>query len=75
MAFYDKLNKTLQMIDDYQLEYPVVLDRNGDVTEQYNFQFVPSTFFIDENGVIRNMVQGIMAKEVVLSEIERTRQN
>lgn len=75
MAFYDKLNKTLELIDELELDYPVILDRNGDVTEAYNFQFVPSTFFVDENGIIQNMVQGLMGKEAILEEIERTRRD
>ena len=74
MAFYDKLNKTLELIDDLELNYPVLLDRDGSVTEKYNFKFTPATFFIDGNGIIRSMYYGIFGKDVLLEEIEKTRQ-
>jgi len=74
MAFYDKLNKTLELIEDLELNYPVLLDRDGTVTDQYNFKFTPATFFIDENGIIRNMYYGIFGEDVLLEEIEKTRQ-
>jgi len=74
MAFYDKLNKTLDLIEDLELNYPVLLDRDGNVTDQYNFQFTPATFFIDGKGIIRNMYYGIFGEDVLLEEIEKTRQ-
>jgi len=74
MAFYDKLNKTLELIEDLELNYPVLLDRDGNVTEQYNFQFTPATFFIDGKGIIRNMYYGIFGKDILLEEIEKTGQ-
>jgi peroxiredoxin len=74
MAFHDKLNKTLDLIKELDLNYPVVLDRDGKVTEQFYFPFTPATFFIDEEGIVRNMIQGIIGKDYLLEEIERTRQ-
>ncbi|MBA4601187.1 thiol-disulfide oxidoreductase ResA [Thermoactinomyces mirandus] len=44
--------------DQYGLTFPVLLDRNRDVTRLYQVGPIPSTFFIDKDGKISNKVEG-----------------
>ncbi|WP_054949268.1 TlpA family protein disulfide reductase [Numidum massiliense] len=51
--------------------FPVLMDENGDVAEQYAVLAVPSTFMIDENGVVVERVQGLVPAETLQALIEQ----
>jgi peroxiredoxin len=40
-------------VDRNQVTYTIVLDPDGAVTERYRVQFIPTSFFIDVDGIIR----------------------
>jgi peroxiredoxin len=40
------------------LKFPILLDSNGRVTRIYQIQALPTTFFIDRQGIIRNVTLG-----------------
>ncbi len=42
-----------QFIKDNDLSFPVLLDTDGSVGQDYKVSGIPTTFFIDENGVIQ----------------------
>ena len=41
-----------------ELSLPVLLDTNQEVARGYYIQYIPSTFFIDKNGIIQDMKVG-----------------
>ncbi|MBI1801653.1 MAG: TlpA family protein disulfide reductase [Chloroflexi bacterium] len=41
-----------------QLNFPVGLDRDGAIGARYQIRALPTTFFIDRNGVIQDVVYG-----------------
>ncbi len=43
---------------EYGLTFPIGLDRDGQATRLYQVRALPSTFFIDRDGVIRRVVVG-----------------
>lgn len=43
---------------EFGLPFPVALDRTGDVTNAYRLLGLPTTFFIDRNGVVRSVFRG-----------------
>src|SRR5690625_675861 len=47
-----------RFLDKYELTFPVVHDKTREVMDEYNIGPIPSTFFIDENGVIVEYVKG-----------------
>jgi peroxiredoxin len=51
-----------QAVRDFALEYGLTfaigLDRDGQATRQYQVRALPSTFFIDREGIIRRVVVG-----------------
>ena len=53
-------------IDDFGIPYPVVLDRDGDVAGTWRIggpnRGVPSTYFIDADGVVRKVVFGYVTE-------------
>ncbi len=40
------------------LTFPIVLDRDGSVARQYRLLGLPSTFFVDRQGIIRTVIVG-----------------
>ena len=40
------------------LTFPIVLDRDGQATEDYLLQSLPTTYFIDRQGIIRDIAIG-----------------
>jgi len=45
-------------VDDFGMEFPVVLDKRGSVSDTYRLIGLPMTYFIDREGVIRSVFQG-----------------
>jgi thiol-disulfide isomerase/thioredoxin len=53
------------------LTFPILLDRDGAVSQRYLLRALPSTFFIDRQGVIRSVVfGGPMTEAVIQTKVE-----
>lgn len=52
-----------QFINKHDLTFPVVHDKNNDVLDLYKVKPLPSTFFIDAEGVIVDKVEGALTLE------------
>jgi cytochrome c biogenesis protein CcmG, thiol:disulfide interchange protein DsbE len=50
----------------YQLGFPILLDKAGDATREYQISSMPTSFFIDKEGVIRELVIGGPMTEALL---------
>jgi peroxiredoxin len=54
------------------LTFPIPLDRTGGVSAAYNVRGLPTTFFIDQEGVIREVVVGgPMSEALIQSRVEK----
>jgi peroxiredoxin len=53
---------------EFGINYPIVFDRDGDVAGTWRIggpnQGVPSTYFIDRDGVVRKVVFGTVTKKL-----------
>ncbi len=45
-------------VDDFGMDFPVALDKRGAVSDEYRIIGLPMTYFIDREGVIRNVFRG-----------------
>jgi thiol-disulfide isomerase/thioredoxin len=43
---------------EYGMDYPVLVDRDGEVGDEYRLLGLPTTFFIDANGVAQSIFRG-----------------
>ena len=62
--------------DEFFIDFPLVLDEGGDLTNIYSPIGLPTTWFIDQDGVIRFTFSGPMTKEslqVILDDVEAGR--
>lgn len=58
-------------IAELGLTFPVPLDRTGAVSAAYILRGLPSTYFIDREGVIRSVVVGgPMSESLIQSKVE-----
>ena len=58
-------NTAKSFIDDNKYSFPVLLDSDQNVTNQYNIKGIPTSFFIDKEGnVVSSKVGGISLEEM-----------
>lgn len=57
-TFQDSEAGAAQFVREFSLTFPVALDRAGEVSRSYLLRALPTTFFIDRSGVIRQVVLG-----------------
>ncbi|MFC1874855.1 redoxin domain-containing protein [Chloroflexota bacterium] len=49
----ESLSKVRSFMQDNGYSFPVLLDTNNDVAQEYNVTGIPATFFIDKDGIIQ----------------------
>lgn len=60
--------------DIARLTFPIVLDRTGQVAALYRITAIPTSFFIDKDGVVREMQIGAMSKTLMQSKFQKAMQ-
>jgi peroxiredoxin len=66
MSSQDSLPQAASFVQELGLSFPILLDRNGEVARLYQSRALPSTFFVDTEGVIYRVVIGGPISEVLL---------
>ena len=70
-TFQDNEFDVKDFVAEYNLSFPILLDRSGDVSQQYQLRGLPSTYFIDRRGVIQAVIVGGPMKDTTIrSKIE-----
>ncbi|MGD8191243.1 TlpA family protein disulfide reductase [Brevibacillus ginsengisoli] len=49
-----------EFIKKYQFDFPILLDEKGEVADRYKIQAIPTTFFIDKQGIVQQTVIGMI---------------
>ena len=57
-----------RFMEDNGLSFPVLLDTSESVAREYNIRYIPTTFFIDKDGIARDIKIGAFLNK---AEIER----
>jgi len=65
-TFQDSLPDAQAFVQQLGLTFPILLDREGSVSRRYLLRALPSTFFIDRQGVIRAVIVGGPMSEATL---------
>ncbi len=56
--------------DEYDLSFPILLDNDDKVSAQYAIEPIPSTFFIDRNGFVKNVYIGELDEQSAEENIQ-----
>lgn len=62
----DDVTQALSFAQSLGLSFPILLDTNGEVSRKYQVQALPSTFFVDSQGIIQEIVIGGPISEALL---------
>jgi thiol-disulfide isomerase/thioredoxin len=73
IAVEDTRAAVTQYVEEAKLVFPVALDLNSTVKRAYRIFGPPATFFIDGNGVIRDMVIGPVTAERAREGLKKAR--
>jgi peroxiredoxin len=60
--------KVKEFMQSYGLSFPVLLDTNEKVAQVYNIRYIPTTFFIDGDGIIQVKIIGAFPNEAAIEE-------
>jgi cytochrome c biogenesis protein CcmG, thiol:disulfide interchange protein DsbE len=66
----DDLNSVGDVIADESLTYTILLDRDDEISRIYNIQYLPTSIFIDANGIIREIVIGGITENEFRDKVE-----
>jgi cytochrome c biogenesis protein CcmG/thiol:disulfide interchange protein DsbE len=71
MTSEDSTSDVSAFVQEFGLTFPIALDRDGLARERYQLLGLPSTYFIDESGIIRSVVVGgPMGEATIRSKVE-----
>ncbi|MDF0728027.1 TlpA disulfide reductase family protein [Cytobacillus sp. S13-E01] len=59
----DTVKGAQEFVDDYGFEFPVLLDEKGEVGKVYQALSIPTSYFVDRNGIIQNKMIGITSPD------------
>jgi peroxiredoxin len=66
VTYQDSHRAAAEFVEQFGLTFPVALDHTGEVGRQYQLRALPTTFFIDPEGIIRKVVIGGPIHEATL---------
>src|SRR6266498_4881598 len=71
MTSQDAAEKIAPFVNEQALTYPILLDETGDMATAYQMKSLPSSFFINQDGIINEVViGGPMAEALLRTRIE-----
>lgn len=71
MTYQDTFENIEPFIDEYELTFPILLDQSNSVGSAYQLRSLPSSFFIDREGIVNEIViGGPMAEALLRTRVE-----
>jgi len=67
----DELSKVQQLVTDLGLSNPVLLDEGEAFWNTYLVQFLPTSFFIDSQGIIRHIQLGSASEDQIRANVDQ----
>lgn len=67
---YDKLEDAKKFVEEYHYTFPVLLDEKEEVYRRYNGIAFPTNVLIDKNGVIQEVIVGILPPEELEAKLK-----
>lgn len=67
----DTWDEALAFVEEFGITYPAVRDSKGEIAEKYQMFGLPTTVFIDKDGIIRSKFVGPFLGQEGLKELER----
>lgn len=71
LTFNDYFDGMKKYVEENKYTFPVLLDETGDVAADYQILPIPTTFIVDEKGVIVRKFQGAMTRDQIMDAIRK----
>jgi peroxiredoxin len=71
VAVSDQAEKTKQFMEKHMLSFPAGLDLSGDVQEAYGVYGLPTTVFVDKQGITNYLHPGSVTERLLRHEIDK----
>ncbi|GIN73346.1 thiol:disulfide interchange protein tlpA [Bacillus sp. J14TS2] len=65
------LEKVVDFIDDYELTFPVLVDKGNEAAILFRISPIPTSYLINSDGTIHNMAFGALNYELMIQEFEK----
>ncbi|QGQ97432.1 TlpA family protein disulfide reductase [Paenibacillus psychroresistens] len=60
----DNLDDMKKFVKQYKLPFPILLDKEGKVADLYRFNLIPTSFLVDRNGVVVDVIHILSPSEL-----------
>jgi peroxiredoxin len=71
MTYQDNLERVMPFVTEQGLTYPILLDETGGMASAYQLRSLPTSFFINREGIINEVViGGPMAEALLRTRVE-----
>lgn len=71
IAVDDTEEKMKDFIKRYGVTFPVGLDKTAEIQKSYNLYGIPTTYFIDKDGIINYSHSGAVTEELLKHELDK----
>lgn len=72
MTYQDDPFAVIPFVNEYSLSFPILLEETGDTASEYQLRSLPSSYFIDREGIISDVViGGPMSEALLRTNIEK----
>ena len=71
----DDEDKALAFMEQYGIEFPVLLDSRGDLASLYTARGLPTTFFIDRDGNVAEAWSGMLTADLLDERLQLILEN
>ncbi len=62
-------------VTEFGITFPIALDYSGDLTRSYLINGFPTTFFVDKDGILRNLHIGILREDLLIGYLRSVEVN
>ena len=60
-----------QYIKDQKIPYPIIIDNTGDMTYAYLVHGHPTSIFIDRNGIVTGVIEGLASPDMLQQQVDK----
>ena len=64
-------DQAVGLLEVFVAKYPALLDEDGEIAAHYRLPGMPTTFFIDAEGIVQSSGAGLIVEEVLVEELAR----
>ncbi|AOZ93987.1 TlpA family protein disulfide reductase [Paenibacillus crassostreae] len=68
---FDNKKNAMKFVENYHLTFPVMLDIDGTIFDQYRGAAFPTNVLIDKQGVIREIILGAISAEELEKKVKK----